>query len=93
MEQEKAKGPESMLSHIVACKASGMKVGAYCREHHLKRSNYYYWQKKLHQPAAGKFIGITPLLSNAPVSIIMANGHRICFEALPPPDYIKQLVS
>jgi hypothetical protein len=83
-----------MQSHIAACKASGKNVQVYCLEHKIKPSNYYYWKKKLQQKdSPGKFIAITPLTSNAPVSIIFTNGNRIYFEAMPAPDYLKQLVS
>ena len=43
--------------------------------------------------AAGKFIPITPPLATAPVIIIFTNGHRICFENMPPVDYVKNLVN
>ena len=81
-----------MLTHIAACKASGKTVEDYCMEHELKASNYYYWRKKLQPPEPGKFIPITPLLSNAPVRITFANGIYVSFETMPPVDYVKQLV-
>jgi hypothetical protein len=94
MEQDKTIQSELMRLHISACKESKMKVEAYCSEHKIKPSNYYYWKKKLHQKdSPGKFIPITPLTSNAPVSITFSNGNRIFFEAMPAPDYLKQLVS
>jgi len=83
---------ELMQTHIAACKASGITVEAYCREHELKPSVYYYWCKKLQPEAPGKFISITSLLSTSPVSIIFTNGKRISFETLPPVDYIQQLM-
>ncbi len=82
-----------MGQHIAACKGSGQTVAAYCNDHHLKAHQYYYWQKKLQllQPM-GKFININPQLSNAIVNITFINGNRISFEAMPPFDYIKQLI-
>lgn len=58
-----------MQTHIAACKASGITVEAYCRNHQLKPSVYYYWRKKLQPEKPGKFISITSLLSTAPVRI------------------------
>lgn len=91
MEHKNITRAQTMQSHIEACKASGMTVKAYCLKHQLKFSNYYYWKKKLQPQEADKFISITPSLSNAAVSFIFANGNRICFESMPPADYIKQL--
>jgi hypothetical protein len=82
-----------MRSHIEACKASGITVKAYCLQHQLSYSNYYYWQKKLQPQQAGKFISITPPLPMAGVSITFANGNRISFESMPPVEYVKQLMS
>ena len=93
MEQDKTIRAELMRMHIAACKESKMKVEAYCSEHKLKPSNYYYWQKKLQPQEPGKFICITPVLLNAPVSITFTNGKRISFEAMPPVEYIQQLMS
>jgi hypothetical protein len=41
----------------------------------------------------GKFISITPQLFNAPVTIVFTNGNRMIFEAIPPAEYIKQLMA
>ncbi len=82
-----------MRTHIAACKASGKTVEDYCMEHELKASNYYYWRKKLQPQEPGKFISVTPLLSNAPVRITFTNDIHISFETMPPVDYVKQLVS
>ena len=82
-----------MQNHIEGCKASGMTIKAYCLHHQIKFHHYYYWQKKLQPQMAGKFISITPALSNAPVSIIFANGTHISFESMPAADYIKKIVS
>jgi hypothetical protein len=83
---------ELMAQHIASCKASGKTVELYCKEQQLKPSYYYYWRKKLQLQQAGKFISIAPLLSNAQVSIVFTNGNRICFETMPPADYVKQLM-
>jgi hypothetical protein len=93
MEQDKINRSHLMLTHIAACKSSGKTVEAYCIEHELKPSNYYYWRKKLQPQMPGKFISITPLSANAPVRISFTNGIHISFETMPPVDYVKQLVS
>ena len=85
---------EKMIAHIVSCKASGMKVRAYCLEHNIKPSNYYYWLSKSQDPLIpGKFISIPAPIINVPVYITFANGTRVCFEDMPPADYVKKLVS
>ncbi len=94
MEQDKTNRADLMRTHIAACKASGCTVEDYCMDHELKASNYYYWRKKLQPPQEpGKFIPVTPLLSNTPVRIGFTNGIYVSFETLPPVDYVKQLVS
>lgn len=92
MENEKISQAPLMQRHIAACKASGQTVVAYCSGHSIKPHQYYYWQKKLQPAVPGKFISMAPSLSTAPVCIEWTNGHRICFETLPPVDYIKQLM-
>lgn len=83
-----------MQAHIASCKASGITVKAYCLQHNINHSNYYYWQKKLQpQFPPGKFISITPQLFNSPVTIVFTNGNRMIFEAMPPAEYIKQLMA
>lgn len=93
MEQKNITQAQLMQTHIEACKASGLTVRAYCLEHQIKFSNYYYWQNKLQLPAPGKFIPITPLLLTVPVSITFTNGKCISFETMPPVEYVKQLMS
>lgn len=92
MENEKISQAILMQQHIDACKASGQTVAAYCSGHSIKAHQYYYWQNKLQAAAPGKFISIAAPLSNAPVSLVFTNGNRICFETLPPAEYIKQLM-
>ena len=82
-----------MQQHIATCKASGQTVAEYCASHQIKAHQYYYWQKKLQQRQSGKFINIAPMFSNAPVSITFTNGNQICFTALPPVEYVKQLMA
>ncbi|CAN5801937.1 hypothetical protein BH11BAC3_BH11BAC3_46480 [soil metagenome] len=88
------KTAQTMQAHIAACKASGITVKAYCLQHDINHSNYYYWQKKLQpQLPPGKFISITPQLFNTRVTIVFTNGNRMIFEAMPPAEYIKQLMA
>ena len=83
-----------MVAHIAACKASGMNVRAYCLEHKLASSNYYYWLAKSRKPTStGEFISIYAPVTDVPVYIAFPNGTRICFENIPPVDYVKKLVS
>lgn len=93
MEHNNTAHKHTMQAHIVAFKASGITVKAYCLQHKIKSSNYYYWQHKLQPRPAGKFIPLTPPSATAPVSIIFISGTRICFENMPPVDYIKNLLN
>ena len=94
MENVNTSHGEKMIAHIASCKASGMKVRAYCLEHKLTVSNYYYWlAKSQDKTTPGKFISIPAPVTNVPVYITFANGTRVCFEDMPPADYVKKLVS
>jgi len=52
---------EQMRLHIKACTASELTVKAYCAQHGLTPSNYYYWLKKLQRSiaCASSFIQIS----------------------------------
>ena len=94
MEQINITHSEKMAAHIAACKASGMNVRAYCLKYNIKASNYYYWLSKGREPVeTGKFISIPPLVTKVPVYIAFTNGTRVCFENMPPADYVKKLLS
>jgi len=94
MEHKKATLAETMAAHIAACKASGMNVRTYCLEHTITRSNYYYWLAKSREPReTGAFISIPLPLTNIPVYISFPNGTRVCFEIMPPADYVKIIIS
>ena len=94
MEKINTAHSEIMAAHIAACKASGMNVGAYCIKHNIKKSNYYYWFAKSHDSVeSGKFISIPAPVTSLPVYIAFPNGTRVCFENMPPADYVKKIVS
>ena len=93
MEHNNTAHKHTMQAHIAACKASGITVKAYCLQYKIKSSNYYFWQHKLQPRPAGKFIPLTPPSATAPVSIIFTSGTRICFENMPPVDYVKNLLN
>lgn len=40
---------ENWTARIMACRSSGMTVGAWCRESGLPEKTYYYWQRRLFQ--------------------------------------------
>lgn len=71
-----------MRAHIETCRASGLTVIDYCKEHGLAPSNYYYWQKRL-SPAKPDRPGFTQItqasIHTATVSITYPNGVRIEF--------------
>jgi hypothetical protein len=92
MEQDKINIADTMRLHLSACKSSDLTVEQYCRQNQLKPSYYYYWRKKLQPREPGRFVSIAAPASTSVVSIIFTTGHRICFEAMPPVDYLKQLM-
>jgi hypothetical protein len=92
MEQGKINIADTMRLHLSACKSSGLTVEQYCRQNQLKSSYYYYWRKKLQPAESGRFVSIAAPASTSVVSIIFTTGHRIYFEAMPPVDYLKQLM-
>ncbi len=72
---------EMMRHHIEACKESKQTIIAYCKEHKLAPSNFYYWQKRL-SGATGKpgFSRLSPVtMDTGAVTIYYPNGVRIEF--------------
>ena len=64
---------EKMIAHIASCKASGMKIRAYCLEHKLTPSNYHYWLAKSQgKTTPSKFISIPVPETNVSVYITFA---------------------
>ena len=95
MQDEKINIADQMRQHIAACQVSGLRVEQYCKEHHLNRSGYYYWRKKLSADSiinTGSFIQLQSVQQNSCVEIIFASGVKIQFGNLVPADYIKQLI-
>jgi hypothetical protein len=92
MAQEKIIIADTMRLHLSACKSSGLTVEQYCRQNQLKPSYYYYWRKKLQPSEPGRFVSIAASTGSPVVSIIFTTGLRLCFETLPPVDYLKQLL-
>ena len=92
MENTEQTRAQIMTAHIAACQASGMQVQAYCAAHNIIPSNY--WLGKIQKPApTGKFISLPVPLTDALIYIAFANGTRVCFENMPPAEYVKKLVS
>ena len=46
------------------CKASGLTIAAYCREHNISRSTYFYWQREIKKAAIAEasnlFVEVEP---------------------------------
>lgn len=95
MQEKKIEIADQMREHITAWELSGMCVKQYCTAHGLKRSSFYYWQKKISATStinSGSFIQLQPVAQNSAVEVIFTNGVRIHFNNLVPADYIKQLI-
>ena len=86
---------ELLKFHINQQPLSGLKVQQYRNEHSINKSTFYYWMKKLseaHQ-STGEFIELHPTaFSQGNMTIHFSNTVSICFEVLPPLDYLKQLI-
>ncbi len=68
---------EIMVTHIAVCKTSDINVRAYCLEHKLKPSNYYYWLAKSREPLSGgkfMFIPIPIAVFSVPLYIVFTNA-------------------
>lgn len=86
---------ELLKQHAIHQPQSGLNVQQYCNEHGINKSTFYYWKKKLAQPqqGAGGFIELHPAgFSQGNTTIYFPNTVSICFDALPPLDYLKQLI-
>ena len=93
MESKDTSQQQIMQAHVAALKLSGQTVAEYCVQHKIKAHQYYYWQKRVQlEQAPGKFLSITPLVTNAPILLTLVNGNRISFETLPPLAYLQQLL-
>ncbi len=70
-----------MRLHIESCKASGQTVIAYCHQHGLAPSKFYYWQKRLQDADVSSGFLQIPAHStqNSNASIHFPNGISISF--------------
>lgn len=91
---EKEKKSSVMQNHIANCTSSGLSVKQYCKNNGLHPSVYYYWLKQLSINSTGNFIKISSSISSeSSFSILFNNGHKFCFDILPPIDYLKKLLA
>jgi transposase-like protein len=95
----KPSNKESMFKHAAQYRASGQSVVSYCAKHHLHAHNFYYWLKRFktersEEPGIMEFVEIplTPTFSSSPVQLRTPQGHTLDFAALPPVDYLRQLL-
>jgi hypothetical protein len=82
-----------MRSHIESCKANGLTVTVYCKEHQLAPSTFYYWQKRLSSAVAEPgFTQFSPVLADgASATIHFPNGVRIVFSGSVSCSSLKEL--
>lgn len=82
-----------MRLHIESCKASGQTVIAYCHQHGLAPSKFYYWQKRLQDAdVSSGFLQIPDHTThNATASIHFPNGVSISFAGNVSIDVLKEL--
>ena len=65
------------------CKASGLTIAAYCREHNISRNAYFYWQREIKKAAIAEagnlFAEVEPAACALPVQMpqMFAEGHSI----------------
>lgn len=60
---------DSWQKHFAEQARSGKSVEVYCKAHGLKKSNYYYWQKKLAATASHPVTTLAPPRPSHPVTI------------------------
>ena len=46
------RSPSQWQHHLDDQQASGLTIDAYCQQHQLATSNFYYWRSKLNKPVA-----------------------------------------
>jgi hypothetical protein len=85
---------ESMRQHIEACKKSRQSIVAYCRDHQIAPSVFYYWQKRLQasdiNPAFTQLLPETA--DTVAATIHFPNGVRIVFSGSVSCSSLKELV-
>lgn len=85
-----------MREHLQQQFRSGLTVQRYCLEHGVNKSTFYYWKKKMEQQeeqSAAGFIEMHPSrFCQGNTTIYFPNTVSICFDALPPLDYLKKLI-
>jgi hypothetical protein len=84
----------AMRQHIEACKESKQTIVAYCKDHQLAPSIFYYWQKRLRPTDANPaFSQLLPEAADtAAVTIHFPNGVRVEFSGSVIPSSLKELV-
>lgn len=87
-------GADIFKRHLRAQPLSGLNVQQYCLRHEINKSTFYYWRKKISQPqvSAGRFVELKPCVTfHSGVTVYFSNNISICFDTLPPVDYLKSL--
>jgi hypothetical protein len=84
---------EAMRQHIEACKESKQTIVAYCKDHQLAPSNFYYWQKRLRPADVNPaFTQLLPEATDtASVTIHFPNGVRMVFSGSVSCSSLKEL--
>ena len=84
---------------IKDCKASGMKVDDYCREHDLSRDAYYYWLRKVKNEALKQagFIEMPSPLSIQPTAFrpemtIRISNAELCIDSHTSAELIERVL-
>ena len=59
------------------CKASGLNITAYCKEHNISRNSYFYWQREIKKAAIAEasnvFVEVEPASCTLPVQVPQAS--------------------
>lgn len=86
--------------HIDACKKSGLSQTAYCREHHLNKSTFFRWKKKLSRmQQLSTPVSLVPIQiqsahskSDTPINLVIDNRYRVELSNGFDPDGLKNVL-
>lgn len=86
---------DQMRFHIESHRSSGLSVVAYCKQHNLVKSNFYYWLKKLSKaskPVSFVPITVDPLAADSTVEVHFPSGVYVVFSGSVKASLLKEVV-
>lgn len=82
--------------HLERWRQTGLSQRAYCQTHHLKPNQFYYWRRRILQPASEiSFLSVKmpaePVCPPDPIRVLMPNGFAIELQGCHDPDQLRPI--